>query len=161
MRAPLSSWVITVKVMELQKSLLETWKFFSRFFNTLTTDDKYSLISSDNWMQTIQIHLCQKQKIFSQFFLHFSNLHWISNIFKKRWASSLMYFQNYRPRKTCLDKCLTGPVWEDSLTGDMVNGLTHWLNLNESAFIILSDHCEGNLVPNVTLRDVKILCSFS
>ena len=62
---------MTVKVMELQKSFLETWKFFIRFFNTLTTDDKYSLISRDNWMQTIQIHLSQKQKIFSQVFCIF------------------------------------------------------------------------------------------
>ena len=54
--------------MELQKSLLETWKFFSCFFNTFTADDKYSLISRDNWMQTIQTHLCQKQKIFSECF---------------------------------------------------------------------------------------------
>ena len=53
--------------MELQKFLLETWKFFSRFFITLTTDDKYSLISIDNWMKTIQIHLTQKQKIFLNF----------------------------------------------------------------------------------------------
>ena len=68
MRAPLSSWVITVKEIELQKSLLETWKFFRPFLNTLTADDKYSLISKDNSMQTIQRHLSQKQKIFSQFF---------------------------------------------------------------------------------------------
>ena len=53
--------------MELQKSLLETWKFFSRFFNTLAADDKYSLITRDNWMQTIQMRLSQKQKIFSGF----------------------------------------------------------------------------------------------
>ena len=57
--------------MEFQKSLLETWKFFSRFFNTLTADDKYSLISRDNWMQTIQKHLSQKQNIFSEFFSEF------------------------------------------------------------------------------------------
>ena len=57
--------------MELQKSLLETWKFFSRFLNTLTADDKYSLISRDNWMQTIQMHLSQKQKIFVNFFCIF------------------------------------------------------------------------------------------
>ena len=57
--------------MELLKSLLETWKFFSRFFNTLTADDKYSLISRDNWMQTIQMHLRRKQKIFSDFFTAF------------------------------------------------------------------------------------------
>ena len=66
MRAPLSSWVITVKVIELQKSLLDTWKFFTPFLNTLTANDKYSLISKDKWMQTIQMHLSQKQKIFSQ-----------------------------------------------------------------------------------------------
>ena len=57
--------------MELQKSLLETWKFFSRFFNILTADDKYSLISRDNWMQTIQMRLSQKQKIFSEFLSSF------------------------------------------------------------------------------------------
>ena len=57
--------------MELQKSLLETWKLFSRFFNTFTVDDKYSLISRDNWMETIQMQLSQKQKIFSEFFSAF------------------------------------------------------------------------------------------
>ena len=71
MRAPLSSWVITVKVIELQKSLLETLKFFSRFVNTFNAHDKYSLISRDNWMQTIQKHLSQKQNIFSKFFSAF------------------------------------------------------------------------------------------
>ena len=58
--------------MKLQNSLLETWKFFSRFLNTLTADDKYSLISRDNWMQTIQMHLSQKQNVFSQLFSAFS-----------------------------------------------------------------------------------------
>ena len=75
MRARLSSSVITVKIMELQQSPLETWKFFSRFLNTLTADDKYALISRDNWIQTIQLHLSQKQNFFLSFFLHFSNLH--------------------------------------------------------------------------------------
>ena len=73
--------------MELQKSLLETWKFFSRFFNTLTANDKYSLISRDNWMQTIQVHLSQKQKIFSQFFSEFFESALIYEHFKKRWLS--------------------------------------------------------------------------
>ena len=58
--------------MELQKSILQTWKFFSRFLNKLTADDKYSLISRDNWMQTIQMHLFQKQKIFSEVLSAFS-----------------------------------------------------------------------------------------
>ena len=73
--------------MELQKSLLETWKFFSRFFNTLTADDKYSLISRDNWMQTIQMHLSQKQNIFFEFFSAFFKSTLIYEHFQKRWLS--------------------------------------------------------------------------
>ena len=57
--------------MELQKSLLDTWIFFSRFLNTLTTADNYSLVTRENWMQRIQMRLSQKQKIFSQFFSAF------------------------------------------------------------------------------------------
>ena len=68
-----------------------------------------------------------------------------------------MYFRYYQPQKTFLDKCLKAPVWENPLRGDMVSRPKHWFNVNESAFIISSDHCEGNLVPNVTLRDVEIL----
>ena len=75
MRAPLLSWVITVKAIELQKSFWETWKFFRSFLNTLTADDKYSLISRDNWLQNFQMHLSQKQNFFSNFFLPFLNLH--------------------------------------------------------------------------------------
>ena len=62
---------MAVKVIELQKSFLETLKFFSRFFNIFTAHDKYSLISRDNWMETIQKHLSQKENIFSEFFSAF------------------------------------------------------------------------------------------
>ena len=61
----------------------------------------------------------------------------------------------------CLDKYLESAVSEDLSTGHMVNGQKHWFNLNESAFIILSDHCEGNWVAKVTLRHMKILQNFS
>ena len=64
MRASLSSWVITVKVIELQKSLLDTWMLFRLFLTTLTADDKNSRISKDKWKQTIKMNLSQKPKIF-------------------------------------------------------------------------------------------------
>ena len=63
--------VITVKVAELQKSLLDTWKFFRPFLNTLTGNDTYSLNSKDKSMQNIQMHLSQKENHFSEFFLPF------------------------------------------------------------------------------------------
>ena len=82
MRVPLSSWVITVKVIQLQKLLLDTWKFFTPFFKTWTANDKYSLISKDKWMETSQMHLSQKKQYFSEFFsaffesaLNFENFH--------------------------------------------------------------------------------------
>ena len=71
MRALLPPRVITVKVLELQKSLLDTWKFLGPFLNTLTAKDKYSLNSKDKWMQTIQILLSQKQNIFPGVFSAF------------------------------------------------------------------------------------------
>ena len=75
MRASLSSWPITVEVIELQKSLLDTWKFLRPFLNTVTPSNKYSLISRDKWMQKIQMPLSQKKNIFAQFFVRFSNMH--------------------------------------------------------------------------------------
>ena len=75
MRALLPAQVSTLKVIELQKSPWDTWKFFRRFHKTLTANDKYSLNSKDKWMETIQMHLSQKQNIFAEFFLRFSNLH--------------------------------------------------------------------------------------
>ena len=58
-------------VIELQKTLLDTWKIFRPCLNTLTANDKYSLISKDKWMQRIQMHLSQKQNTFSRFFSSF------------------------------------------------------------------------------------------
>ena len=88
MRAPLSSWVITVNVIELQKSLLDTWKFFRPFLNTLTADDKYSLISRDKWMETIHMHLYQKQNIISEFFSVF--------------FESALNFENFQKKMTLI-----------------------------------------------------------
>ena len=47
MRALLPARVITVMVIELRKSLLDTLKFLGPFLNTLTANDKYSLDSKD------------------------------------------------------------------------------------------------------------------
>ena len=71
MRALLAARVITVKVIELHKPLLDTWKFFRPFLNTLTANDKYSLYTKDKWMQKFQMDLSQKENNFSEFFCPF------------------------------------------------------------------------------------------
>ena len=47
--------------------MLVLCKISGLFLNTLTDDDKYSLLYGDKLRQPIQILLSQKQKTFSQF----------------------------------------------------------------------------------------------
>ena len=74
-------------------------------------------------MHTIQMHLSQKEKIFSEFFPAFFESALNSEHFQKKRMFLVMYFRNYPPRKTCLDKCLKAPVSENPLTVAMVSRL--------------------------------------
>ena len=51
--------------------MLVLCKILRLFVNTLTADDKYSLLSRDNSMETIQMHLSRKQKTFCEFLCAF------------------------------------------------------------------------------------------
>ena len=51
--------------------MLALCKILSLLVNTLTDDDKYSLLYRDNLTQAIQILLSQKQNTFSDFFSAF------------------------------------------------------------------------------------------
>ena len=88
-----------MKVIKFQKSLLETWKFFSRSLNTLTADDKYSLISRENLMQTIQMDLSQKQNIFCYFFWAFFESAWNFENFQKKITLIAHVFPNFSTTK--------------------------------------------------------------
>ena len=46
-------------------------KILRLFVNTLTADEKYSLLNRDNFTQPIQVLVSQKQKTFCQFFSRF------------------------------------------------------------------------------------------
>ena len=102
MRALLPAQVSTLKVIELQKSLLDTWKFFRPFLKTLTANDKYSLNSKDKWMQTIQMHLSQKQNIFSEFFSAFFESALNFQHFQKKMTLMAYVFPKLRTTKDVL-----------------------------------------------------------
>ena len=68
--------------MSQKKSVLLRRKALGPFVNTLSTDDKYSLLNRDNLAQPIRTQLSQKQKAFSEFFGAFSKS-----------ALNLKYFQ--------------------------------------------------------------------
>ena len=57
--------------MNGKKSLLVICKILRLFVNTLTANDKYSLLNRDSLTQAIQTLLSQKPKAFSQFFSSF------------------------------------------------------------------------------------------
>ena len=54
--------------MSWKNSLLVVWKILRLFDNTLTADDKYSLLSKNNFVKRIQVLVSQEEKLFSEFF---------------------------------------------------------------------------------------------
>ena len=44
-----------------------TFKILRLFVNTLTANDKYSLLNRDNLTQPTEMHLSQKEKSFSKY----------------------------------------------------------------------------------------------
>ena len=64
--------------------MLVLCKISGLFLNTLTDDDKYSLLYGDNLTQPIQILLTQKQQTFSQFFCAFLKSTLNSEHFQKK-----------------------------------------------------------------------------
>ena len=67
--------------------LLVIYKILRLFVNKLTADDKHYMLNRHNLMPPIQIHLSQKQKTFSQFFMTF--------------FTSLLNFKNLRKKDFC------------------------------------------------------------
>ena len=57
--------------LSYKKSVLQIWKISRLFRNTLSADDKYSLLDRDNITQRIQMLLSLKQKNFCGFFSSF------------------------------------------------------------------------------------------
>ena len=57
--------------MHWKKFLLVIHKILRLFVNTLTADEKYYLLTRENFTQTIQINLYQKRKNFCGFFFRF------------------------------------------------------------------------------------------
>ena len=58
--------------MSQKKSVLVRCKALELFANTLSADDKYSLLNRDNLTQQIRKQLSQKEKTFYPFFVDFS-----------------------------------------------------------------------------------------
>ena len=63
--------MIVQTLLSRKKFLLEISKILRLFANTLTANDKYSLLNRENSTEPIQIRLSQKQQSFSQLCIKF------------------------------------------------------------------------------------------
>ena len=72
------------KKMCWEKLLLVRSEISGLFPSTLTTDDKYSRQTRENFRQHIQMQISKKPKKFSAFSITFLNLHQILSILKKK-----------------------------------------------------------------------------
>ena len=70
--------------MSRKKSVLVRHKALKLFINTLSADDKYSLLKRDNLTQPIRTQLSQKQKPFYELLLAFSKSSLNLEHFQKR-----------------------------------------------------------------------------
>ena len=85
--------LITVK--SSKKSLSVICKILRLFVNTLTLDDKYSLLNRENLTQPIQIHLSQKQQTVSQFLIPFLKITLKFEHFQKNTILIAYVFQKF------------------------------------------------------------------
>ena len=127
--------------------LLVLCKILRLFVNTMTADDKYSLVNRDNLTQSIRYYYLRNKKNFFSIFLTISKICIKFLTILKIWSCSYrMYFQNCRLRKRWLDKCLKNPVWEDPSTSNMLKRPIYISNLQDSIFTIVINPCEHNSV---------------
>ena len=74
-------------------------KISELFFNTLTADEKYTLLNRDELTQPTQMQLSRKQKLFSQFFSVFLKSTSTFEPFEKMVTLIAYVFPKLRTRK--------------------------------------------------------------
>ena len=82
------------------------------YVKPLLPNGGYSHRNTAKYSNPFKCSYLQNQKLPSEMLFHFYNLHKISNIFKKLWASQLKYFWNYSLWKTWIIECIGGLVSE-------------------------------------------------
>ena len=94
------------------------------------------------------MELSQYQKIFSENFFCIIGIYIQFGIFwKKRWASEVIPFWNYRLQKAALLKWLKIPMSEHLWTVNILKAPKDCLNVHESIFVIFFDHSEKQSAP--------------
>ena len=80
-------------------SLLVIYKILGLLVNTLATDDKYTLLNSDNLMQQIQMLITKKETNFLNCFSVYWNLDQVSKVLEKKMTLRAYIFPKLRAAK--------------------------------------------------------------
>ena len=119
-----------------KKFLLLICKIFRLFLDKLTANDKLSLLNGDNSCNEFRCSFLKNKKLFLNFYLNFSNILWIFNIFRKNITLIADVFPILRTLKN-------SPISEDPSKSNIVNGTKRCWNLNDSSFAMFIDQWEN------------------
>ena len=139
-----SYFLITLKVNQLQKLRFSSiWNFETVCYHVDSQWQVFCLCKSECLTKPLQMQLSPNQKIFSDSFLNFRNLHKTWNTLKKkRGAWEVICFWNYKLQKAGLLKCPKRHGSENLCTVKILKCLKHCINLQRSIFFIFFDHSE-------------------
>ena len=126
--------------------MLVLCKILRLFVNTLTADDKYSLVNRGNLKEPIQILLNQKDKTFSQFFCSFQKSALNFEHFQKKMTLIADVFPILPSPKKVIRKISGKSNSECPSTNNMGNIHKHCCNVDDGTFPIFIDHFKYNSV---------------
>ena len=145
----------TGRQLSCKKSLLVIWESLRLFLNTMSAFDKCSLRNRNNLMQPIHMQLSQKLKTFCSFILHFRNLGYILDIFRKKITLIGSLFLRLRPAKSVVRYMCKSPASDYPSKRNMVNWSRLCLNLSDSTCSIIFAQRESSLVAK---RALLVIC---
>ena len=135
-------WSFSKKISS-KNSVLAISEILSLFVKILTPDDKYSLSGKAITNATNSNVNISKSKNICWIFCCISGIKTkFEVVFKKRWASEVISFWNYRLEKAGLLKCLKGPVSEHLWTVNILKGHKDCLHVHGSIFVRFFHHSE-------------------
>ena len=123
------------------------------FVNIFTPDDMYSLsvkamFNATNSNATIS----KSENIFLFFFCIYGIYIKFEILWRKRWASEVICFRNYRLQNARLLQCIKSRVSEHLWSINMWKCPKHCLNLHSSIFVIFFNHSEMKSVPKILFK---------
>ena len=122
--------------MSLKEFLFVTRKILRLFVDTMTANDKYSVLNRGNLTEDIQMHLSQKQKDFFEFFRGFFKFTLNFEPFNKKMTLLCYLFPKlqtsidvvrYMSKKSCLERSSDRQhcKWAETLIQSQCHHLHH------------------------------------